>query len=175
MGGLSSAVKPFIEKCIGVYDRIVGTFSWPQDVILLLIRIGWGFAFSQAGMGKLGNLEGVTGFFESLGIPAPGFHAALVAYTEMIGGLMLLLGLFGRLAAVPLSFAMIVAYATAHSEELGKLFTEDWTEFLEASPGPYLLASLIILFFGSGRLSLDALWKRFCPCRQAATADNRGS
>jgi len=165
-------MKPFIEKCVGVYDRIIGTFTWPQDVLLLLIRIGWGFAFFQAGMGKVGNLEGVTGFFESLNIPAPGFNAALVAYTEMIGGLMLLLGLFGRLAAVPLSFAMIVAYATAHTEEVGKLFTEDWTEFLEASPGPYLLASLIILFFGPGRLSLDALWKRFCPCRQKPGADN---
>jgi putative oxidoreductase len=145
-------MKPLIEKLIAAYDAIVSKFSRPQDILLLLIRIAWGFAFFQAGWGKFGRLKDVGEFFAGLGIPAPEFNAALVASVETVGGLMLVLGLFSRLAAVPLAFNMVVAYLTAHTDEVKKLFTEDWTEFLEADPGPYLLASLIIL---RPRASLD--------------------
>jgi putative oxidoreductase len=119
-----------------------------------------GLRFFQAGWGKFGRLEDVGEFFAGLGIPAPEFHAALVASVETAGGLMLVFGLFSRLAAVPLAFNMVVAYLTAHTDEVKKLFTENWTEFLEAAPGPYLLASLLILCFGPGRLSIDALLRR---------------
>lgn len=53
-------------------------------------------------------------------------------------------------------------------EEVGKLFTADFTDFLEVAPTPYLLACLLIIFFGPGRISLDALLKKICPCRCAA-------
>lgn len=161
-------MKPIIERLIAAHDAVVSRFNWPQDIMLLFIRGAWGFAFFQAGWGKFGRLDGVTGFFASLGIPAPGFHAVLVASVEAGGGILLVLGLLSRLTAIPLAFTMIVATFTAHISEFQTLFTENFTEFLEASPTPFLLASLIILFFGPGRLSLDALLKRRCPCRTAS-------
>jgi putative oxidoreductase len=100
-------MKPLIEKLIAAYDAIVSKFSRPQDILLLLIRIAWGFAFFQAGWGKFGRLKDVGEFFAGLGIPAPEFNAALVASVETVGGLMLVLGLFSRLAAVPLAFNMV--------------------------------------------------------------------
>ncbi len=158
-------MKTLIYHFITIYDAIIARFGWPQDILLLFVRVAWGFAFFQAGSGKLNNLEGVTAFFTELGIPAPGLHALLVGGVECFGGLLLMAGLFSRLAALPLAISMIVAYLTADIDAVKTLFTEDWTKFLEAAPGPYLLASLLILFFGPGRLSLDALLVRLCRCR----------
>lgn len=165
-------MKPLIEKFLTANDAVVARLAIPQDILLLLIRAAWGFAFFQAGWGKFGRLEGVAEFFGGMGIPAPEFHAVLVASVETGGGILLLLGLFSRITALPLTITMIVATFTAHIEEFGKLFTEDFTEYLEAAPTPYLLASLIILFFGPGRLSLDALLKRICPCRKPAEPES---
>ena len=50
-------MKPLIEKLIAAYDATVSKFSWPQDILLLLIRFAWGFAFFQAGWGKSGRLK----------------------------------------------------------------------------------------------------------------------
>lgn len=165
---INTTMKPIIEKILAAYDAVVARFTIPQDILLLLVRAAWGFAFFQAGWGKFGRLEGVAEFFGSMGIPAPEFHAVLVASVETGGGILLLLGLFSRLTALPLAVTMIVATFTAHLEEFGKLFTEDFTDFLEAAPTPYLVASLIILFFGPGRISLDALLRKLCPCRKAS-------
>ena len=41
------------------------------DVVLLVLRLTWGWQFFQTGLGKLRNIERVITFFTSLGIPAP--------------------------------------------------------------------------------------------------------
>src|SRR5262245_51867472 len=84
----------------------------------LLARITVGVVFAQTGWGKLNSLGNVTEFFTTLGIPAPGFNAALVATTELVGGLSILVGLGARFAALPLSFTMIVAILTAKRSEI---------------------------------------------------------
>lgn len=50
-----------------------------NPLLLLFVRLVWGWGFFPAGWGKLGNLEQVTGFFTDLGIPAPGVQAVFVA------------------------------------------------------------------------------------------------
>ncbi len=145
---------------------------WIADGTLLLARLTIGWSFFLTGKGKLTNLERTTGFFESLGIPAPGFHAAFVGGVEMIGGLLLVAGLMSRTAAVPLAASMIVAYLTAHREDafagLG--------EFADEAPYAYLIVSLVVLAFGPGRASLDALIGRFlCKggcCRLQGKTEN---
>lgn len=167
-------MKALIKNLLSGYDAVIARFTIPQNILLLLIRAAWGIAFFQAGWGKFGRLDGVTEFFESLGIPAPGFHALLVASVEAGGGIALLLGLFSRIAAIPLAISMLVATFTAHLDEFSTLFTEDFTEFLEAAPTPYLLTSLVILFFGPGQFSLDALLRRICPCRTPEAGGRSG-
>jgi len=127
---------------------------------LLIFRLYFGYQFFLAGKGKLGNIEGVTRFFDSLGIPAPGFHAYLVGGLEMFGGLLLLVGLGSRLIAAPLSVSMVVAYLTADKEAVAGLFTNPGP-FLSADPYNFLLTSLLVLIFGPGLFSLDALARRF--------------
>ncbi|MBI2784420.1 MAG: DoxX family protein, partial [Gammaproteobacteria bacterium] len=124
--------------------------------LLLVIRLYWGFSFAQSGWGKFMNLDRTTGFFESLHIPMPKLNAVMAASTEFGGGVLLALGLFARPAAVPLIFTMLVAYGTADKEALMAIFS-DTDKFVTAAPFLFLLASLIVLAFGPGKLSVDHL------------------
>lgn len=131
--------------------------AYLQSPLLLVLRLYWGWQFAQTGWGKLMHLDRTAGFFESLHLPAPKLNAILAGTTECLGGLLLALGLFARPAAVPLVFTMLVAYVTADREALAAI-TSDPDQFTSAAPFLFLLASLLVLAFGPGRLSLDA-WR----------------
>ncbi|MBW1878894.1 MAG: DoxX family protein [Deltaproteobacteria bacterium] len=138
------------------YARYITGLNAIQPLFLLGVRAYWGYQFAATGWGKLTHLGGVTDFFTSLGIPFAGANAALVGSTELLGGIALLVGFGGRIAALPLVITMLTAYATAHRPELlGVLSNPDG--FLSATPFLFLLASLTVLVFGPGKLSLDAL------------------
>ncbi len=141
------------------YSLFVRSASSLQSIFLLLVRLYWGWQFAQAGWGKLHNLAHVTQFFTSLGIPAPAANAAFVSTLELVGGILLALGLCGRLIALPLAIDMIVAYLTADRQALASVFS-DPGKFYGASPYTFLMASLIVLIFGSGLFSLDSLIER---------------
>src|SRR4051812_16334618 len=95
-------------------DGLLATLGgWLQPVLLLLIRVWWGWSFFLTGKGKLTALEKTTAFFTDLHIPAPKLNAIVAGSTECLGGALLLLGLFSRVISVPLIFTMLVAYATA--------------------------------------------------------------
>jgi putative oxidoreductase len=130
--------------------------SWIQSPLLLVIRLIWGILFFMAGWGKLMNITMPIEFFESLGIPYPVFSAWLVALTETIGGGLLVIGFLARLAALPLIITMVTALLTAHLDGVLNMF-HDFQGFMNEEPFYYLLASLIILAFGPGFFSLDAI------------------
>ncbi len=133
-----------------------GFAAWLQSPLLLVIRLYWGVSFAQTGWGKLMNLDRTTEFFTSLHLPMPRLNAIAAGSTECFGGVLLALGLFARPAAVPLAFTMIVAYATADREALLGIFSAP-DKFLGADPFLFLFAAVIVLAFGPGKLSLDAL------------------
>lgn len=83
------------------------------DKALLAIRLVAGIVFLVHGYGKLtGNpsIEMFSGMVGNLGFPMPMFFAWVVALTETLGGLALILGIFVRPAAVLLSIVMLVAF-----------------------------------------------------------------
>ena len=128
-----------------------------QSVFLLTIRIIWGWQFFMAGKGKLANLDRVAHFFgDDLHIPFPKFNAILASTTETFGGLLLIVGLAGRLVSLPLTFTMLVAYWTAERPDIHSL-----DDFVKATPFPFLFTSLVVLCFGPGKLSADYLIGRF--------------
>jgi putative oxidoreductase len=116
----------------------------------LIGRLAVGLLFVSTGWGKVHNLEKVTHFFEQLGIPAPGFHAVLVGYSELICGSLLVVGLASRLATFPLIVSMTVAILTAKRAELHGLF--DLVGFDEFT---YLCVLLMIAIIGPGAASVD--------------------
>ena len=116
----------------------------------LIGRLAVGLLFVSTGWGKVHNLEKVTHFFEQLGIPAPGFNAVLVGYSELICGSLLVLGLVTRLATIPLIVSMTIAILTAKRAELHGLF--DLVGFDEFT---YLCVLLMIAIIGPGAASVD--------------------
>src|SRR6201995_6096446 len=78
-------------------------------VAQLLIRLFVGYFFMETGWGKLHNLDGFAQRFAGWGIPYPYFNAALSAYTEFIGGLLIVFGIATRLASIPMIINMVVA------------------------------------------------------------------
>lgn len=137
-----------------------------QAAVLLALRLVYGWFFAQTGWGKLMNFERTSGFFESLGLPAPAFMAALVATSELVGGIILALGVGTRFAATALSVVMLTAFVTAHAEDAFKSLSG----FTEQAPYPFLVATLVLLAFGAGRLSIDG-WVRARAVRSQAGAD----
>lgn len=153
-------MKPLVDELAVLYQRCR---PWLQSLVLLFLRISIGYRFFLSGKGKLAHFDRTTGFFESLHIPAPAFHAGLVGCTEMIGGVLLMAGLGTRLASVPLIVSMVVAYLTAHREEgFASLY-----DFTDQAPFMFLCVTLVTLAFGPGKVSLDAAvfrrWKRRNP------------
>src|SRR4051812_2576899 len=134
-----------------------------QSPMLLLVRLYWGWQFFDTGRGKLADIPKVVDYFTSIGVPAPSLNAHFIALLEAGGGILLILGLASRLIALPLLIDMVMAYLIADREALGSIFSEP-EKFYNAAPFTFLLASLLILVFGPGKLSLDTLiaarWKK---------------
>jgi len=84
----------------------------------------------QAGWTKLVGFDNTVAWFEhSLGMPLPELMAALAAGIELVGGVLLLLGLGVRVVAVPLMFVMLVAAFAVHWEN-GWLALSDASSWL---------------------------------------------
>jgi len=143
----------FLHRC---RDLGLAAVVMLQPLFLLGVRLYWGWQFTMTGWGKLHNLAKVTGFFASLGIPFPGLNAPCVAALEFAGGILLILGLASRPIALLLTCNMLVAYLTADREALFAVFS-DPGKFYAAAPFTFLFASIIVLLFGPGPLSLDRL------------------
>src|SRR5277367_5147397 len=143
----------YFEKYYRLLNRASSSLASP---FLLAVRLYWGWQFIQAGWGKLNDIGKVIHFFTTLGIPAPVLNAYFVSALEFGGGLLLVLGLGSRLIALPLVVDMVVAYITADREALFSIIS-DPDKFTAAAPFTFLVASLLVLIFGPGKLSIDTL------------------
>lgn len=142
------------------FYRLLITFgSSLQSVFLLALRLYFGFQIAQNGWGKLHTLEKVTTYFGSLGVPLPGLNAPFIAGLEFVGGILIMLGLGSRLIALLLTCDMIVAFVLGDREALLSVFSNP-DKFTGAAPYNFLIVFLIVLIFGPGKVSLDALIAR---------------
>jgi putative oxidoreductase len=142
-----------------LYELLIRAGNSLQSPFLLAVRLYWGWQFAQTGWGKLGDIHKVINFFTSLGIPAPELNAWFISGLEFAGGILLILGLGSRTIALLLAIDMIAAYIIADREALGQIFS-DPDKFYAAAPYTFLVASLIILIFGPGKFSVDAMLTR---------------
>lgn len=148
--------------CCHLYRWIITVGEWFQPLLLLILRLYWGYAFHVAGCSKFSRIDKVVDFFTSLAIPFPEFNAYLVATVECVGGTLLIVGLTSRLVAIPMAITMTVALLTAHLGATLGMFSNQ-PEFLEQGPVTYLMVALIVFAFGPGKLSIDGLlcsWMR---------------
>ncbi len=145
-----------MQRWIRMYYEVAGKLSLLRSPFLLVVRLYWGWQFAQTGWGKLHNLAKITEFFASLNLPFPAATAHFIAGLEFFGGLLLIAGLGTRLVGLLLAANMMVAYWTADHEALVSIVS-DPGKFYVADPYTFLFASLMVLIFGAGLLSLDAL------------------
>ena len=127
-----------------------------QSPLLLVLRLYFFWQLFLTGKGKLANIEKISEFFGSLGIPLPTLNAYFIGSLECFGGLLLIIGLASRPLALLIVISMTVAYVTADFEAVSSIFS-DPDKFVKADPFPFLLTALIVFAFGAGRFSVDAL------------------
>ena len=142
-----------------LYRLYVRLLEKLQSPFLLIIRLYWGWQFFLTGRGKLMHLDKTAGFFANLHIPMPKLNAIMAGSTECFGGLLLLLGLGSRIATVPLIFTMVIAYLTADFDKVQNIFNKP-DDFVSAAEFQFMLTVIIVLVFGPGVFSLDALIAR---------------
>ena len=79
--------------------------------------------------------------------------------TECFGGILIVAGLASRLAAIPVTISMAVAYWVADRNAVLNIWGHP-DKFISAPEFPFFLAALIVLCFGPGWFSLDAIFGR---------------
>ncbi len=143
----------------------------------ILIRLLVGLVvFFPEGMQKLAfpDILG-AGRFANIGIPYPNLMGPFVGVVETICGALIILGLFTRLASIPLIVIMIVAIVSTkvpiflgqdfwifHLPKLPRYGF--WSTMHEARDDfGMLLGSLYLLIEGGGAWSLDALLSQDRP------------
>jgi putative oxidoreductase len=152
---MNTIVKPILRG----YELLVTSGNLLQSPLLLVLRAYFFWQLFMTGRGHLANIGKVSEFFVSLGIPFPTLNAYLSSSVECFGSLLLIVGLASRLTAIPVAVTMAVAYLTADLEAVANIFN-DPDKFVKADPFPYFICALVVLVFGPGSFSIDALIKR---------------
>lgn len=148
--------------------RSPGATRWSILVRLLLAGV-----FVPEGIQKLIFPDALgAGRFAKLGIPYPEIMGPFVGATELVCGLLILVGWYARAAAAPLIVIMIVAIV---STKIPILLGHDWLIFKVRELDTYgfwsmahetrtdwamLLGAMFVLLSGSGRWSIDARSRR---------------
>lgn len=129
----------------------------------LVVRLVFGYFWLETGIAKVHNLDGFTQRFVGWHIPYPAFSAGLSAWTELLGGLLIMLGLFTRLVCIPMIINMAVAVALVVSANLMSL-----DDYVEADEIVYSLIFFWLLVAGPGKASIDTLVARWLGIRAPA-------
>lgn len=166
------------------YTTLSSAASYLQSAVLLLVRLAFGWKMYLSGYRHLFvNFQGTVEAFTSWNVPMPHLNVYISGYTEMIGGILLMLGLATRLISIPLTFNFIVAILTAGASSVKQMlqggqildpknYNPGRLSGLEAviddTAFPFLAVSLILLAFGAGKASIDYLLSRTVFARRPA-------
>lgn len=117
----------------------------------LLGRVLLATIFLVSGCGKLLAPSDTIAYIASAGLPLPPAAYAITLVVELAGGLLLLIGLKARLAALVLALFSIAAAAQFHSA-FGD--PDQWIHFMKNLA---IAGGLLQVFaFGAGAISVDA-------------------
>lgn len=122
-----------------------------DDLGKLLLRVALGVMILLHGLAKIGSGPGgVAGLLRGHGLP--GGLAWAVYIGEVLAPVLMIVGIWTRGAAAVVAINMMVAIYLAHWGELFSLGRSGgWAIELQ---GMYLVAALVVLLLGAGRVSL---------------------
>jgi uncharacterized membrane protein YphA (DoxX/SURF4 family) len=125
----------------------------PYAVTVLRLLVG--LTFLLTGLPKTQNFTGFTGFVASLGFPMPGVFAAIVVTLEVLGGLLLILGLGTRWVSLLFAIEMLVTTLLVKLPNLGFIAPQGKPGVGAELDLLLLAGALILLTHGSGMLSIE--------------------
>ena len=143
-----TAPRPYVPAFSGIYAAF-------DPIALPLLRLTMGLILVPHGCQKLfgwfggAGFEKFTGFFDKMGWHPAAFWVALVALTEIVGGLLLAFGFLTRFAAAAILIFMLNAMWATSAK--GFFWTQGGMEYS-------LLIGVVALVFlikGAGRFSVD--------------------
>ncbi|HRD56929.1 MAG TPA: DoxX family protein [Ferruginibacter sp.] len=115
---------------------------------VLILRLGLGGLMMKHGYGKLANFaQYKSQFMNFMGIGQTA-SLSLAIFAEFFCALFILIGLFTRLATIPLIVTMCVALFKAHNADI---FGEGEMATL------YLTGYVALLLIGPGKISVDGM------------------
>ncbi len=134
-----------------------------QNIGLLLFRLVLGVYMITHGLKKLDNFDMLSaGFPDPFGVGSS-VSLILIIFAEIGCSALLILGLFTRIATVPLMIGMIVASFVVKTP----------TSFGQVELSTlYLLLYVVLTFLGAGKYSLDYLFGVFCDKHSKSTKDS---
>ncbi len=125
--------------------------SLNTDMATLFLRLIFGGMFVHYGYGKLiGYNEILPMFGDIIGIGSK-LSLILVIFAEFFCGLLIVVGIFTRLAVIPVFITMIVAYFIAHAKDP---FDVKQVAFI------FLVLCVPVFILGSGKYSVDYLFRK---------------
>lgn len=133
--------NPFLFWLDRLYGYLIKIGSNLQSVFLLYMRLTWGH---QLFINGLLNPSIATGVL------------------EIVLGSLVFIGLFSRLAAIPLILLSFVHLSVHHPEHIANLdFLIRPLVLVQKEPYPFLITGLLLFIFGPGRISCDAWIKQW--------------
>jgi putative oxidoreductase len=129
---------------------------------LIFIRLAVGLIFLTQGILKYIDPHMGVLRFAKIGFPYPDLTAHFVGTFEIACGLQVLIGLFTKLASIPLLIVILTAIATTKIPELFRANQGFWFMVSDARTDFAMTMSLLFLIgVGAGAWSLDALiWRQ---------------
>ena len=119
------------------------------DLALLLLRLALGAILLFHGLPKIMNYGATVGAFQSMQIPAPTLAAIFAVIAEVIGGILILLGIAVDLAGLLVAIDM-----------LGAIFLVHWSNGFDFTKGGWehpfsvLVMALVVALAGPGGYSV---------------------
>ena len=126
-----------------------------ENVLNLLCRIAIAALFLPAGINKLIGMEGATGYFASLGLPAVAILIWVVIAIEILGGIALILGYHTRFVAIALAIFTVLASIVGHAFWAAPVDAAFITQLLFFKNIAVTGGLLVLASSGAGSISID--------------------
>ena len=132
-------------------------FAGLASLAPLVLRVIVGTIMAVHGSQKLvGGPANFGAFLGQLGVPAPTLMAFVVTFVELVGGILLVLGLFSRLAALLLTINLTVAILLVKLG-VGLIAPADQPGVGYELDLALIAGFLVVLFAGPGPVSVDRI------------------
>jgi len=140
-------------------------------VLLLFARICMSAIFILAGLMKIMDFQDTVTMMNSMNVPMSQYLLILAIVFELGGGLLLLLGLYTRFAALLLMIFVVLVTYFFHSfwDYQGAMQVSNMQHFMK---NLFIFGSLLyVSACGAGKLSLDCVWRKSKECKKCKADD----